>query len=197
MSNFECTNGIWMNNHYRCCHYIYFLTFYFSLVEGNGFILSGKYLSFTNVKLLLSQHRCYNSPGVWRAVAPWAYHANSWMHRHGDRGAHALTHTHTYRSTPVYIRRVPVCQQLSPPLITPMDASPPPSTPPSNPPPEPPSMLWPARDSNWGKLAGTVRRWGRKGEGWEEREMKRGREGETIHPRPVDVEWHITGLMCN
>lgn len=29
------------------------------------------------------------------------------------------------------------------------------------------------------------------------REMRKGGEGETIHLRPMDVEWHITGLMCN
>lgn len=28
-------------------------------------------------------------------------------------------------------------------------------------------------------------------------EKKEGGRGETIHLRPRDVEWHITGLMCN
>lgn len=78
------------------------LFFLFSpqLVEGNSFILSGIYLSFTNVKLLLSQCRCYNSHGVWQAIAPRAYHTNTQMHRHGNSHACPHTYKHTCKHIP-------------------------------------------------------------------------------------------------
>lgn len=79
-----------------------FFLFFFSpqLAEGNSFILSGIYLSFTNVRPPLSLCRCYNSYGVWQAIAPWAYHTNTQMHRHGDSRACPHTYKHTCKHIP-------------------------------------------------------------------------------------------------
>lgn len=82
------------------------------LVSGNSFTQSGIYLSFTNVKSLLSHHCCFNSAGMWQAIAPWACQRNVQMHSR-EAGTHARTHT----NTPVNIYHVLVCHQLSPPPI--------------------------------------------------------------------------------
>lgn len=111
-----------------------FFLFFFSpqLAEGNSFILSGIYLSFTNVRPPLSLCRCYNSYGVWQAIAPWAYHTNTQMHRHGDSRACPHTYKHT-------CKHIPCAGMSATPLITSIYASPPL-------PPHPPVLTEPPRD---------------------------------------------------
>lgn len=68
---------------------------------------------------------------------------------HKCTGTETAAHAHTHTNTPVNIYRALACQQLSPPLITSIYASPPlPPHPPVLTEPPPPAMLWPARDSN-------------------------------------------------
>lgn len=155
---------------------------------------SAIYLSFTNVKPLLSPCRCYNSMVCGKKL-PHGHITQT--HRHGN--SHALPHT--YKHTCKHIPCAGMSATVSSSHHVHIHIS---SSSPPLPNPPPPILMqslpqccglpvtviegsWPEQCEDGG----------RKREGWEEREMRRGREGETIHLRPRDVEWHITGLMCN
>lgn len=77
---------------------LYFSDFFiFTIVGGNSFIPSGIYLSFTNVKPLLSQYRCYNSMVCGKKL-PHGHITQT--HRHVN--SHTLPHTykHTCKHIP-------------------------------------------------------------------------------------------------